>query len=345
MVCPICGSADCKITDISIDWVKRPEYSSTLGFVVLCKYTKIELVFSKSVYDGDDIDIKRRLNMMCYISLNEPLHNNSKRKFKFFFDEHNIESAGYLEINLAKRIDEYPWNNLLKADMALENLATVFPNISMQFNCAPYLQRLLFCEEEQAGGEIIGIFKLLNQLGYIFHEGRLPEAVVSGMPFSISASGWKRVYELKKQDRVLNQGFIAMSFNPKYTFISEAFKRAISRCGYQPRIMSEKEHNNQIVPEIFFEIRQSKFVVVDITCQNHGAYYEAGYAEALNKQVIICCKKTIFNGEEEGVALPHFDIAQKAAVVWTDEADLEERLYKRIEATVGLKHPLNKVVL
>ena len=36
-----------------------------------------------------------------------------------------------------------------------------------------------------------------------------------------------------------------------------------------------------LVPEMLYEISKSKFVVVDITFPNYGAYYEAGYAEAL----------------------------------------------------------------
>lgn len=67
---------------------------------------------------------------------------------------------------------------------------------------------------------------------------------------------------------------------------------------------------------------------MDITYPNYEAYYEAGYAEALGKEVIICCRDVNFK--------PHFDIAQKSAIVWKDEDDLEERLYRRIEATVGL---------
>ncbi|MCB6288245.1 hypothetical protein, partial [[Clostridium] scindens] len=53
-----------------------------------------------------------------------------------------------------------------------------------------------------------------------------------------------------------------------------------------------------------------------------------GYAEALGKEVIVCCCKENFK--------PHFDIAQKSAVIWEDERDLEEKLFRRIEATVGL---------
>lgn len=79
--------------------------------------------------------------------------------------------------------------------------------------------------------------------------------------------------------------------------------------------------------EIFFEIEQSKFVVVDISHPNYGAYYEAGYAQALGKQVIFCCKK----GSEN----PHFDISQKNMIFWETEAELVERLTKRIISTVG----------
>ena len=81
---------------------------------------------------------------------------------------------------------------------------------------------------------------------------------------------------------------------------------------------------------MFFEIERSKFMVVDVTFENSGAYYEAGYAQALGKEVIVCCSKEILDGPNK----PHFDIAQKQIIDWTDLADLKERLKRRIEATV-----------
>ena len=64
---------------------------------------------------------------------------------------------------------------------------------------------------------------------------------------------------------------------------------------------------------------------------NYGAYYEAGYAQALGKQVIMCCRKSEFDSDK---GRPHFDVAQKSMIVWKDEEELVERLRKRIEATV-----------
>ena len=168
--------------------------------------------------------------------------------------------------------------------------------------------------------EINGVLEVLVELGYLTH------ANIDS--YRISAKGWETISEVEHHNETNNQGFMAMSFSEETRSISDSFKKAIKRCGYIPKRIDEKEHNKQIVPEILFEISRSKFVVVDITYPNYGAYYEAGYAEALGKEVIICCRDIDFN--------PHFDIAQKSAIVWKDEDDLEERLYRRIEATVGL---------
>lgn len=152
--------------------------------------------------------------------------------------------------------------------------------------------------------------------------------------YVITAEGWKRIDVLLNEEYAIRQGFIAMSFCNETRNIREAFRTAISSCGYIVKVIDEKEHNNQIVPEILYEISRSKFVVVDITVPNYGAYYEAGYAQALGKEVIVCCQETIFTSEDKKQK-PHFDIAQKSMIVWKDEEDLINRLRRRIQATVG----------
>ena len=59
-----------------------------------------------------------------------------------------------------------------------------------------------------------------------------------------------------------------MQFGEQTSDIRNTFKRAISDLGYTISIIDEKEHNNQIVPEIIFEIERCKFMVVDITYPN-----------------------------------------------------------------------------
>lgn len=120
--------------------------------------------------------------------------------------------------------------------------------------------------------------------------------------------------------------FIAMSFDSSMNKARKAIMDAVQICDYIPMLIDIKEHNNQIVPEIYKEINDSEFVIADLTGQRGGVYYEAGYAVAKNKELILCCKV----GEN-----PHFDVAQINTIFWKDEQDLKERLIKRIEATIG----------
>ena len=138
----------------------------------------------------------------------------------------------------------------------------------------------------------------------------------------IKDSGFEYIYDmvLKK-----NSVFIAMWFNNEMFEARVKIEKAIKECGYNPIIIDQKEYNNQIVPEIFHEIKECSFVVADLTGQRNGVYYEAGYAEAIGKPVILTCRKS--NKK------PHFDVAQKNTIFWDDTNDLYSRLLARIIST------------
>lgn len=144
----------------------------------------------------------------------------------------------------------------------------------------------------------------------------------------------KDIFQYLKQQELLEliidnreTVFIAMSFDDSMQKARKEIIRAVESFGYKAMLIDIKEHNNQIVPEIFTEIKKSKFVVADLTGQRGGVYFEAGYAKALEKDLILCCKKE----EQEKV---HFDVAQINTIFWEDENDLYKRLRKRIESTI-----------
>lgn len=128
-----------------------------------------------------------------------------------------------------------------------------------------------------------------------------------------------------------NSVFIAMSFGENMYDARKVIQNIVEKCGYNPIIIDMKEHNNQIVPEIFLEIKRSKFVIADLTEQKNGVYYEAGYAKALEKEIIYSCKSSDFQKI-------HFDIAQQNIINWENEEDLEVKLENRIEATIGKRY-------
>lgn len=148
--------------------------------------------------------------------------------------------------------------------------------------------------------------------------------------FTLQPKGWVRVDELQKdQAKITKNVFVAMSFAPEMLPIRDAIKDALIECGFVPRIMDEIEHNHQIVPEMLYEIRESRFVIAELTGHNNGAYFEAGYALGYGKEVIQICNKAKFGTDG------HFDVKQVNTILWEDTADLTKRLIARIKATIA----------
>ena len=128
-----------------------------------------------------------------------------------------------------------------------------------------------------------------------------------------------------KIDYQVSTVFVAMSFGDTMQKAREAIIRVIEEYGYEPMLIDLKEHNNQIVPEIFNEIERSNFVIGDLTEQKRGVYLEIGYAMAKKKQVILTVNTDDFDKN-------HFDIRQINTIKWVTENDLEKKLRSRIKA-------------
>lgn len=165
--------------------------------------------------------------------------------------------------------------------------------------------------------------KYLCEVGYINST-----LVKSGKGFesiTITPKGYQRIDELQKSSGEGKNVLVAMQFGDETKNLREAIKIGIRDAGFNPVLIDEVEHNELITPELLSYIRNSRFVVVDLTHQNNGAYFEEGYAMGLGKPVIQLCKK--------GKSL-HFDIAQKNTIMWDCESDIPLRLKNRILATI-----------
>lgn len=148
--------------------------------------------------------------------------------------------------------------------------------------------------------------------------------------FTLQPKGWARVDELQKNQSATKKNvFIAMSFAPEIHSVRDAIKDAIIHCGFIPRIMDEIEHNHQIVPEMLYEIRESRFLIAELSDKNNGAYFEAGYAMGRGKDVIFVCSEEAFDNNA------HFDVKQANTITWKDPEDLRDRLIARIKATIS----------
>jgi len=149
--------------------------------------------------------------------------------------------------------------------------------------------------------------------------------------YQIGYRGWEIIGELRKNKILYKQGFVAMWFNEDMEK-ETAIRSAISRNGFIPIIIKDYQHNNQIVPEILYQIRKSAFVVADLEGNRRGVYFEAGYALGKGKEVIFTVNEyEPLTKEKE----PHFDVAQYSQIRYKNKRELEAKLFERIRATIG----------
>ena len=168
--------------------------------------------------------------------------------------------------------------------------------------------------------DVYALASLLEEQGWLSHN--------TGGNAQVTPRGFMHASESNVSESV--NGFIAMWFDKSMDAArNEGFEPAIREAGYTPVIVSGVEHINKIDDEIISQIRKAKFLVADFTGHRGGVYFEAGFAMGLGLPVFWTCRR-------DDLANLHFDIRQYNCIDWTDTADLQKRLKRRIEAIIGV---------
>lgn len=117
--------------------------------------------------------------------------------------------------------------------------------------------------------------------------------------------------------------FVVMSFTPsaQYTDLYEKIQKACEKFGYVARRVDDSNDHKRIVPEIIRGIRQSAFVVADVSEDKANVYWEIGLANGMDKDVIMVARK--------GTQLP-FDVNDVPVLHWESFSEFEVALSKRI---------------
>lgn len=151
----------------------------------------------------------------------------------------------------------------------------------------------------------------------------------------LTLPGWERYEELKRGLTNSRNAFLAMKFgDPDVDAIFDThFKPAVEATGFILKKLNEDQPAGLIDDRMRVEIRQSRFLVADLTHHNNGAYWEAGYAEGLGKPVIYTCRKDVFEDKEQGT---HFDTNHHLTVPWDPEnmAEAVAKMKATIRATL-----------
>lgn len=296
---------------------------------------KIAVAYSaEQLYQGTEQD---QLMSYLYYNNQNKRDNDGNDRVAFIGDRDIFESIKneqpywYVDKDIVR--SWYPQQFSDKVDVFLLNLAQrqnyiseAIQVLSDEKNSALFVNRFSARNAEEEIGEEKQGQQRSYFLCYLVDSGYIR---MDGDCIQIQPQGLKRIDQLQREqiDDTKNV-FIAMSFKEDMQPIREAIKKAITECGFVPRIMDEIEHNHQIVPEMLYEIRQSRFVVAELTGHNNGAYFEAGYALGQGKEVIQICNSSKFG--EDG----HFDVKQINTILWEDVNELTNQLRERIKATI-----------
>ena len=155
------------------------------------------------------------------------------------------------------------------------------------------------------------------------------------MDVNLTLDGWER-YEAEQRGSLSgNYGFIAMKFGDAYldSLVSDIVKPATKEIGYDLVDMRDVSRAGVIDNIMRAQIRGAAFIIADLTHDNYGAYWEAGYAEGLGKPVIYICEKTKFED-----ASTHFDTNHCTTVPWSrDDSDgFQQELIATIRRSLDL---------
>jgi hypothetical protein len=145
----------------------------------------------------------------------------------------------------------------------------------------------------------------------------------------LTMAGWKHFDELSKRRVVSKTAFMAMKFEDVTLIrvLNECFKPAVKRAGFTLRPLNEKQPAGLIDNQIRAAIRSARFVVADLTHDNNGAYFEAGFAEGIGLPVIYTCEAEKFNEKKT-----HFDTNHMKTIPW--RIDQLQKAAEELTATV-----------
>ena len=150
---------------------------------------------------------------------------------------------------------------------------------------------------------------------------------------TLSIKGWEHYESLLKGRETYRKAFMAMKFGDSTLdkMVDEVFREAVRKTGFELFRLDDSPRAGLIDDRLRVEIQSSDFVIADLTHDNLGAYWEAGYAEGLGKPVIYTCESEKFKKEKT-----HFDTNHHLTVTWddADPADAAEKLKATIRATL-----------
>jgi len=149
----------------------------------------------------------------------------------------------------------------------------------------------------------------------------------------LTLAGWKFYQEIRHGRTSSNKVFIAMEYGHDELdrFVERTIKPSLDEIGMDLVRLDESLKPGLIDIQLRHEIETCAVFLADLSHENAGAYWEAGYADGLGKPVIYLCNREKF--EQDGT---HFDTNHHFTVIW-DQND-PEKVASQLKAAI--KHSI-----
>jgi hypothetical protein len=151
---------------------------------------------------------------------------------------------------------------------------------------------------------------------------------------NLTFDGWRYFNQINRGALTSKKAFMAMKYGDSDLdqMFSQYFKPAVAATGFELYKLDELPKAGLIDDRLRVEIRSSRFLVSDLTHENAGAYWEAGFAEGLGKPVIYTCEKGKFESQKT-----HFDTNHHLTVIW--DKDNPQIAVEQLKATIRATLP------
>jgi hypothetical protein len=225
-----------------------------------------------------------------------------------------------------------------QADLLLRWLAEYSDNPGDKISLDPINNHLSIIGAKTFDGFVLVLFHLIEK-GLIKCDLRqIPLELgtyLNGSTITVTFDGWNYYETLLKGSATYRKAFMAMKFGDAdlNAVLENVFKPSAKMAGFDLFRSDEELRAGLIDDQLRVQIQSSDFLIADLTHDNLGAYWEAGYAEGLGKPVIYSCEKEKFESPQK----THFDTNHHLTVVWDKNAP--EQAGDLLKATIRATLP------
>lgn len=162
-----------------------------------------------------------------------------------------------------------------------------------------------------------------------------------GFKGTLTVRGWDRFTEVEQHAVNSQVIFMAMKYRDPLLdrAFNDCFRPAVAKTGLRLRRLDDHPKAGLIDNRLRLEIRESVMLIADLTYNNSGAYWEAGYAEGLGRPVLYTCFEDFFHKTGDFVESggTHFDTNHCLTILWSP--DTFDRAADELKAAIRLTLP------